>query len=220
MEDVPSILTFARRVRDTLEVFLKCFIPLRDGYQEFEVGVLARDRESTEGDRVAMARDDKELSAVLLGPTAGPDAVRHLREIFVEVMSHQIAEFTRQVISLVGGIVLLTVMQPQLTLTALAVVPVVVISGIFFGRRVKRATTGVQERVGEATAMAEEALSHIRVVQGFVQERREAARYDAGIGEVIRSALHRARVRALFFGVLTFGADFINELGIRGELLA
>jgi type VI secretion system protein ImpI len=91
IEDVPSILAFARRLRDTLEVFLKCFIPLRDGYQEFEIGVLARDRESTEGDRVAMAKDPKELGAVLLGPTGGPDAVRQLHDIFVEVMSHQVA---------------------------------------------------------------------------------------------------------------------------------
>jgi type VI secretion system protein ImpI len=91
IDDVPSILSFARRVRDTLEVFLKCFIPLRDGYQEFEVGVLARDRDSSEGDRVAMAKDDKELAAILLGPSGGPEAVRKLREIFVEVMSHQVA---------------------------------------------------------------------------------------------------------------------------------
>lgn len=90
LEDVPSILTFARRLRDTLEVFLKCFIPLRDGYQEFEVGVLARDRDSNEGDRVAMAKDAKELAAVLLGPTGGQEAVRKLHEIFVEVMSHQV----------------------------------------------------------------------------------------------------------------------------------
>lgn len=91
LDDVTSILTFARRLRDTIEVFLKCFIPLRDGYQEFEVGVLARDRESAEGDRVAMAKDPKELGAVLLGPSGDPDAVRKLHDIFVEVMSHQVA---------------------------------------------------------------------------------------------------------------------------------
>ena len=39
------------------------------------------------------------------------------------VLSHQIAEFSRQVLALIGGIVLLTLMQPRLTLTAIAVVP-------------------------------------------------------------------------------------------------
>ncbi|MEP7126009.1 MAG: type VI secretion system-associated FHA domain protein, partial [Byssovorax sp.] len=90
-EDVPGILTFARRLRDTLEVFLKCFISLRDGYQEFQKEMLAADRESVNSDRVATAKDAKELGNVLLGPSGGPDAPRQLYDIFVEVMSHQVA---------------------------------------------------------------------------------------------------------------------------------
>ncbi|MGH7526935.1 MAG: ABC transporter transmembrane domain-containing protein, partial [Gemmatimonadales bacterium] len=86
------------------------------------------------------------------------------------VLSHQIAEFSRQILSLVGGISLLTYLQPRLALTALGVAPVVVGSALFFGRRLRRITTGVQDRVAEATAVAEEAFSQIRTVQSFVQE--------------------------------------------------
>jgi type VI secretion system protein ImpI len=88
---VPGILAFARRLRDTLEVFLKCFISLRDGYQEFQKEMLTKDRESVNSDRVATAKDAKELGNVLLGPSGGPDAPRQLYDIFVEVMSHQVA---------------------------------------------------------------------------------------------------------------------------------
>ncbi len=42
------------------------------------------------------------------------------------VLSHQISEFSRQILALVGGIVLLTWLQPRLTLTALRRRPVVV----------------------------------------------------------------------------------------------
>jgi len=42
------------------------------------------------------------------------------------VLSNQVAEFARQILALVGGIALLTYIQPRLTLTALAVVPVAV----------------------------------------------------------------------------------------------
>ncbi|MEO7332208.1 MAG: type VI secretion system-associated FHA domain protein [Minicystis sp.] len=91
-EDVPGILTFARRLRDTTEVFFKSFISLRDGLQEFEAEVLVRDRESSVGgDPVKMAKDAKELGNVLLSPAGGPDAPRQLYDIFVEVMSHQVA---------------------------------------------------------------------------------------------------------------------------------
>ncbi|HUR94595.1 MAG TPA: ABC transporter transmembrane domain-containing protein [Gemmatimonadales bacterium] len=120
------------------------------------------------------------------------------------VLSHQISEISRQVLALVGGIVLLTYLQPRLTLTALLAAPVVVGTALVFGRRLRRMTTGVQDRVAEATAVAEEAFSQIRTVQSFVQERAERGRYGERIAASVRTALQRARVRGVFFGMLTF----------------
>jgi subfamily B ATP-binding cassette protein MsbA len=125
------------------------------------------------------------------------------------VLSHQIAEFSRQILALVGGIVLLTLMQPRLTLTALGVVPLVIGSALFFGRRLRRMTVGVQDKVAEATAVAEEAFSQIRTVQSFVQEPAERQRYGERIGASVRAALVRAKIRGVFFGVLTF-ATFVG----------
>jgi subfamily B ATP-binding cassette protein MsbA len=120
------------------------------------------------------------------------------------VMSHQIAEFSRQALSLLGGIAILTYMQPRLTFTAVGVVPIVVGSAFYFGRRLRRMTTGVQDKVAEATAVAEEALSQIRTVQSFVQEPAERQRYGERISASVKAALTRAEVRGVFFGVLTF----------------
>src|SRR6185312_15837709 len=39
------------------------------------------------------------------------------------VLSHQISEFARQILALLGGVILLTYLQPRLTLTALLVAP-------------------------------------------------------------------------------------------------
>ena len=122
------------------------------------------------------------------------------------VMSHQLAEFSRQVIQLVGAIILLTLRQPRLTLTALSVAPLVVLSIFYFGRRLRRITTGVQDRVADANAVAEEALSQIRTVQSFVQEDTERARYGARVLEGVRQALRRARVRGVFVGIITFAS--------------
>jgi type VI secretion system protein ImpI len=90
-EDVASVVTFVRRLRDTLEVFLKCFCSLRDGYNEFKAEVLVRDRESMSSGSVATAKDARELAAVLLGPAAAPEATRQVNDVFVDVMSHQVA---------------------------------------------------------------------------------------------------------------------------------
>ena len=122
------------------------------------------------------------------------------------VMSHQLAEFSRQVIQLVGAIVLLTLRQPRLTLTALSVAPPVVLTIFYFGRRLRRITTGVQDRVADANAVAEEALSQIRTVQSFVQEETERARYGARVMEGVRQAIRRAQVRGVFVGIITFAS--------------
>jgi ATP-binding cassette, subfamily B, bacterial MsbA len=144
------------------------------------------------------------------------------------VLSHQISEFARQVLALVGGVVLLTWLQPRLTLTALAVAPLVVGSAIFFGRRLRTITTGVQDRLAESTAVAEEAFSQIRTVQSFVQEPTERKRFGERVGASVQAALQRARVRGVFFGMLTLstfaGVTFVMWQGgvlvLEGKLTA
>ena len=122
------------------------------------------------------------------------------------VMSNQLAEGLRQGLALTGGVVMLFVMQWRLMLTVLGVVPIVIASGFFFGRRLRRMTTTVQDQLADATAVAEEAFAQIRVVQGFAQESQEGARYGSRIAGVIVTALQRASSRAMFFGMLTFTA--------------
>ncbi len=144
------------------------------------------------------------------------------------VLSHQISELSRQVLALVGGVILLTYLQPRLTLAALGVAPLVVGSAMFFGRRLRRMTTGVQDRIADASAVADEAFSQIRTVQSFVQEPAERRRYGERIDASVQTALERAKVRGVFFGVLTFssfaGIVFVlwqgGVLVLEGQLTA
>jgi ATP-binding cassette, subfamily B, bacterial MsbA len=137
------------------------------------------------------------------------------------LMSTWVSEFSRQALFLVGGIVLLTITHPSLTRTTLAVVPVVVGAVFLFGSRLRRATTGVQDRVAEAMAHADEAFSQIRTVQSFVRERFETRRYGAMLADVVRAAITRAWLRALFFGVVGFigFAGVVAVLWQGGELV-
>lgn len=118
-------------------------------------------------------------------------------------MSTQVAEFFRQTLQLVGGIAILTYSQPHLMLTAVAVAPIVVGSAVFFGRKLRGVSRKLQDRVAETNALADEALSQIRTVQSFVQEPAERNRYGAKVQEIIATALGRAHVRGVFFGVIT-----------------
>lgn len=122
------------------------------------------------------------------------------------VLSYNLSEFARQTLFLLGGVILLTMTHPKLAVTTLAVVPIVIGAALFFGRMLRRASTGVQDRIAEATGTAEEAFSQIRTVQSFTRESEETRRYTAHMAHVIAAARDRARIRALFFGILTFCA--------------
>ena len=117
-----------------------------------------------------------------------------------------VSELSRQVLFLVGGIVLLTFTHPALTTTTLAMVPIVVGLGFFFGRRLRRASTGLQDRVADSLGMANEAFSQIRTVQGFVREEEESRRYSSLLAGVVEVAVARAKTRATLFGVVGFVA--------------
>jgi subfamily B ATP-binding cassette protein MsbA len=122
------------------------------------------------------------------------------------MLSTWVSEMARQLLFLVGGIVLLTLTHPSLTTTTLAVVPIVVGAAFLFGRRLRRASTGVQDRVAEAMATADEAFAQIRTVQSFTREAAETARYAGLLRVVVDAAVRRAFLRALFFGVVGFVA--------------
>ena len=122
------------------------------------------------------------------------------------MLSTWVSEMARQLLFLIGGIVLLTLTHPSLTTTTLAVVPIVVGAAFLFGRRLRRASTGVQDRVADAMATADEAFAQIRTVQSFTREEAETSRYAALLRGVVDAAVRRAFLRALFFGVVGFVA--------------
>jgi len=170
---------------------------------------------SATGERVVAALR-KELFAHLVKLSPGFFADRRSGELtsrlstdtalLQAVLSHQLSELARQSLYLVGGIIMMTRTHPRLTATTLAVVPIVVGAALIFGRMLRRASMGVQDRVADAMGSAGEAFSQIRVVQSFTREKEEVRRYDALLADVITAALRRARIRGVFFGVITFCA--------------
>src|SRR5213078_950478 len=76
-------------------------------------------------------------------------------------------------------------------------------------RRVRRLSRASQDRVADSSAIAAEVLNAIPVVQGFVQEPAEAARFQRATEEAFETARKRTRVRSAlvaFIITATFGA--------------
>lgn len=137
------------------------------------------------------------------------------------LLSTWVSELSRQSLFLVGGIVLLTITHPELTRTTLAVVPLVVGIAIIFGRLLRRASKGVQDRIASAMAGANESLAQIRTVQSFHREADETQTFGDQLGHVVTAAIRRAWLRAAFFGVVGFiaFAGVVAVLWKGGEMV-
>ncbi|MDB4285730.1 ABC transporter transmembrane domain-containing protein [bacterium] len=127
------------------------------------------------------------------------------------VFSITLAEFFRQIITLIVGIAALAVITPKLSLIMLLTIPIVVVGGIFFGRYIRKFSKTRQKELAESNSMLGESMQAIQVVKAFVNEFFEMRRYNNSISNVVTMGLSYARARALFavfIIVVMFGALF------------
>ena len=122
------------------------------------------------------------------------------------VLRFGIPEIVRQGVFLVGALILVTITHPHLTLVTLTAIPVAALVGWVLGRRVRRLTTGIQDRLADAVSRAEQVFTQIRTVQSFTRESWEATHFAREIDEVRDRGLDRAVARAGLTGAVTFTA--------------
>jgi ATP-binding cassette subfamily B protein len=109
----------------------------------------------------------------------------------------------------IGALGALIVTNPYVMTQVLGILVLVVLPSLYFGRRVRKLSRASQDRVADSSAIAAEVLNAIPVVQSYVQERREAQRFDASTENAFETARKRTRVRSLLVGFMitaTFGA--------------
>ena len=137
------------------------------------------------------------------------------------IVSQSLAQFVNQLITLIGGVIFLFILNFKLTLLMLSIMPAVILSGAYFGRRLRKISTKFQDFVASANATAEEAITGIRVVKSFTSEALEIKRYSKEIGESYRMALRRARIRAIFIPsiIMAMFAGMSTVLWVGGHLV-
>jgi ABC-type multidrug transport system fused ATPase/permease subunit len=116
-----------------------------------------------------------------------------------DAISITLAEFIRQFIILIGGLVILIVMTGKLTLLMLATLPFVVVSAYFFGRYIRKLSRDRQDELARTNTIIEETLQAIYAVKSYTNEWFELIRYGKSIDKVVDISLRFARVRGLFF---------------------
>ena len=122
------------------------------------------------------------------------------------VLRFGVPEIIRQVIFLVGALVLVTITHPRLTLVTLTAIPFAALVGWFFGRKVRHLSTHIQDRLADAVSRAEQVFTQIRTVQSFTREKYEAEAYGRAVNRARDEGLRRAVARASLTGAVTFAA--------------
>jgi len=75
-----------------------------------------------------------------------------------DTLTTTLAELFRQIVLLLGGISLLVVVSPKLTLLNLTILPVLVISAVIFGRFIRKVSRAAQDQLAESNTVVQETL--------------------------------------------------------------
>ncbi len=121
-----------------------------------------------------------------------------------------IVEALTQVISLVGSVGLMVVLNWRLSLAIFITVPVVSLATRYYGDKIRKLSRTVQDRLADTTAVAEEALAAVRVVKSFAREPYEIGRYNAATDILFDTSRKRALLSNLFWS--TIGLLFMSVM--------
>ena len=108
----------------------------------------------------------------------------------------------RNTLMLTGGIVMLFVTNPTLSLVVLVSAPIVVSPIILFGRRVRRLSRTSQTAIADVGSYAGESLRHIKVVQAFTHEARDIDAFAGRVASAFDVAVQRIRQRAVLIAAV------------------
>ncbi|RRB03732.1 ABC transporter ATP-binding protein [Larkinella rosea] len=121
-----------------------------------------------------------------------------------DVLSTTLAEFLRQIITLLAGVALISFTSLKLTGFMLSTIPVVIIAAIFFGKFIRKLSKKAQDELAQANVVVEETLQSVSVVKAFTNEPYEVRRYSTALDKVVQNSLRVANFRGGFVSFIVF----------------
>jgi ABC-type multidrug transport system fused ATPase/permease subunit len=121
-----------------------------------------------------------------------------------ETMRTTIAEFFRQLVIVVGGVLLLFYFSWKLALIMLATVPVMAIVAVIFGKFIKKLSKQAQDYSAESNSILEEALMGISNVKSFTNELFVFRRFNKSTQEIRNLNIKSGYWRGAFISFIIF----------------
>ena len=130
------------------------------------------------------------------------------------VVGSSLSMAMRNMLTLIGGTILLLLTSLYLTGLTLLIVPAIIVPLIVYGRRVRGLSRAAQDRIADSAAYAAETLSAVQTVQAFAHEDRDRGVFGGAVESAFTSARRRAAARA----IMTAMVIFLIFAGIVGVL--
>ena len=134
--------------------------------------------------------------------------------LILSVIGSSVSVALRNVLLLLGGLVLLFLTSAKLTGLVLLIVPAVVVPIIVLGRRLRNLSRENQDWIASSSGSASEALQAVQTVQAFTHE----AQTRAAFAEVTQKSLVSAQRRVSTRAVMTVIVIFLVFAGVVGVL--
>ena len=122
------------------------------------------------------------------------------------------ATMIQQSIRLLGGIIIIIYMNWKLTFMILVLAPALALFARVFGRKLKKLSTEIQDKLAVSTTVLEENISCYQVVKSFVRDHLESNRFSKAIEDSFISARKRVIISAFFgpsIGFIAFSTSLV-----------
>ncbi|MEM9964850.1 MAG: ABC transporter transmembrane domain-containing protein [Asticcacaulis sp.] len=143
-------------------------------------------------------------------------------QIVDTLVSTSVSMALRNAINFIGGLILLMIVSPKLTLLVLCIFPFVLVPLFTFGRQVGKLTRKTQDSFADTVGVAGESLDALETVQAFVREDQVRGKFSGGIETAFGLSLKRMGARAIMTALvisLVFGGvAFVLWLGSRAVI--
>ena len=159
--------------------------------------------------RLSLAFHKRSRSGELL--TKVTSDTNSVRDAFSEFALTLVTE----TLTLVGMIVVMFVMNLELSLVVLATFPVLTIISVYRFRRIRDSARRVRKAEGNLAARVSETLHAIAIVKAFGRERYETERFESESSETLNESIRTARLEA----ASSRAADIVNAIGTFAVLV-
>ncbi len=121
-----------------------------------------------------------------------------------DTISFVLAEFLRGLLTLLIGLSLIFMISWKLALIMLSIVPLIALSAVFFGMKIKKMSRRESDMLAESSNVVQETLQGISVVKAFTGEALERKRYNRNIDNLIEFAMKSGIYRGFFVSFIIF----------------